>query len=97
MYGRAQRLRISLFQFRRRSFISVYIMFAIYILSTFFICSDDGIELFATGPMCLLYITFILFSLFVSGYFGRNYYKKLLIWLFLSELSQVTNLVHILT
>ena len=26
MYGRAQRLRVSLFQFRRRSFISVYII-----------------------------------------------------------------------
>lgn len=94
MYGRAQRLRVSLFQFRRRSFISVYIMFAIYILSTFFICSDDGIELFATGPMCLLYITFILFSLFVSGYFGRNYYKKLLIWLFLFQYPVVSLIVH---
>ena len=37
MYGRAQRLRVSLFQFRRRSFISVYIIFAIYIINVLYL------------------------------------------------------------
>ena len=94
MYGKAQRLNFPHFQLRRRFFISVYIMFAIYIISTFSICSKEGIEVFATEPIGFLYITFIMFTLFSSAYFGRNYHKNLVIWLFLLQYPVVLLLVH---
>ena len=94
MYGKAQRLNFPHFQLRRRFFISVYIMFAIYIISTFSICSKEGIEVFATEPIGFHYITFIMFTLFSSAYFGRNYHKNLVIWLFLLQYPVVLLLVH---
>lgn len=94
MYVKAQRLDFPHFQLRRRFFILVYIMFAIYILSTFSICSEEGIEVFATEPIGFLYITFIMFTLFASAYFGRNYHKNLVIWLFLLQYPVVLLLVH---
>ena len=94
IYGKATRLKIPHFQLRRRFFISMYIMLAIYVLSTFNICSEKGIELFATEPISLLYITFILFTLFSAAYFGRDYHKKIIVWLFLLQYPLVLLLVH---
>ena len=94
MYGKAQRLKVPHFQLRRRFFISVYIMLAIYVLSTFNTCSEKGIELFATEPISLLYITFIMFTLFSAAYFGRDYHKKIIVWLFLLQYPLVLLLVH---
>jgi len=95
MYGKAQRLNFQHFQLRRRFFISVFIMFAIYVLSTFNICSRNGTEQFATEPISFLYITFIIFTLFSAAYFGRNYHKKLFVWLFLLQYPVVLLLVHV--
>lgn len=96
IYGKVQKLKVPYFLLRRRSFISVYIMLAIYVVSTFYICSENGIELFATGPISFLYITFIIFALFSTGYFGRDYHKKLVVWLFLLQYPAVLLLVHAL-
>jgi AraC-like DNA-binding protein len=69
-------------------------MLSLYVLSTFNICSEKGIELFATESISLLYITFITFSLLSAAYFGRDYHKKLVIWLFLLQYPLVLLLLH---
>lgn len=94
MYVKAQRLNFPHFQLCRRFFISVYIMFAVYVISTFSICSEEGVEVIATKPIVFLYITFIIFTLFSSAYFGRDYHKRLVVWLFLLQYPVVLLLVH---
>jgi AraC-like DNA-binding protein len=69
-------------------------VFAAYILSTFDICSEQGVELFATEPISLLYVTFIMFAMLSAAYFGRNYHKRLLVWLFLLQYPLVLLVVH---
>lgn len=94
MYGKAKQLKVPHFQLRRRTFLSIYIMFAIYILSTFKICYENDIEIFATIPICLIYITFILFSLSSTAYFGHDYHKKKIVWIFLIQYPLVILLIH---
>ncbi len=68
-------------KFRRRSFLVFFILYLAATIARFLSVSPRGVELCPLLALCLDVSTFIVFSILVSGYFGRWYYKNPYFWL----------------
>lgn len=85
------------YQLRRKSFVGFFVLYALHTVTSFSIVHAHNVELYATMPVCSLYIASMVFMLMASAHFGRDYYKNVFVWFLLLQYGLMPFCVSIIT
>ena len=84
------------FRIHRRLMVWFLVSLAAHSLSAGFIVRGENLEVYATQPLTLLYVSFAVLSMWGSLCFGRKHHGRLSAWVLLLQIPAVLLMVNVL-
>ena len=84
------------FRLHRRLMLWFLVALAVHSLSAGFIVRGGSLEVYATQPLTLLYVSFAVLTMWGSLCFGRKHYGRLSAWVLLLQIPAVLLMVNVL-